>query len=156
MCQRWLRECFLNVLDLPEIINYIALTILFGIDYQVYFVIALLRFSERAILQAARRGELIVFLNGGGGRPPKKVAHMSGFASAAQDCLKEINEDANNHGGSIGTCGNSASGDKNDSIAVTLGGFRTSEHMRWMLSLQDKHRDFAFAELLSRVKGKNK
>ncbi|KAI9365394.1 broad-minded protein-domain-containing protein [Zopfochytrium polystomum] len=61
--QRWLRECFLNVLAFPEIANYLALTLLFGVDYQVYFCIAALRFCQPAIQQAARRGELIVFLN---------------------------------------------------------------------------------------------
>ncbi|KAJ3327645.1 hypothetical protein HDU76_011390 [Blyttiomyces sp. JEL0837] len=65
--QRWMRECFWNVLNFPEIANYIASIILLGIDYQIYTCIAILRHAEKAVLHAARKGELILYLNHGGG-----------------------------------------------------------------------------------------
>ncbi|ORY51889.1 hypothetical protein BCR33DRAFT_712091 [Rhizoclosmatium globosum] len=60
---RWIRECFWNVLDFPEIANYICNTLVFGVDYQVYYCIALFRHLDRAILHSTRIGELIAFLN---------------------------------------------------------------------------------------------
>ncbi|KAI9340897.1 broad-minded protein-domain-containing protein [Obelidium mucronatum] len=65
LSNRWIRECFWNVLDFPEIANYIFNTIAFGVDYQVYYCISVLRHLERQILNSTRMGGLIMFLNDG-------------------------------------------------------------------------------------------
>ncbi|KAJ3109647.1 hypothetical protein HDU97_003123 [Phlyctochytrium planicorne] len=64
--QRWIRECFWNVLDFPEIINYLTLNIVCGVDYHIYICIALLKHLERPILAASREGNLITYLNEAG------------------------------------------------------------------------------------------
>lgn len=35
ICQHWLSQCFWNFLDWREVCLYLALCILFGVDYQV-------------------------------------------------------------------------------------------------------------------------
>ncbi|KAI8612839.1 broad-minded protein-domain-containing protein [Chytriomyces sp. MP71] len=61
---RWLRECFWNVLPFPEIVLYVTTALVSGIDYQLYYCIAILRHLERRILLASTRGELLQFLSG--------------------------------------------------------------------------------------------
>ncbi|KAJ3065488.1 hypothetical protein HDU98_011144 [Podochytrium sp. JEL0797] len=63
MSTRWLRECFWNVLDFPEIATYLTHTLVLGPDYSIYYCIAVLRHLSRAILLSTRMGELIAFLN---------------------------------------------------------------------------------------------
>eukprot|EP00842_Homolaphlyctis_polyrhiza_P000608 jgi/Hompol1/1548/HPOL_005322-RA len=65
MVQRWFRECFWNVLPFPEISNFLFTCILHGIDYQIYFAIALIRHTKDRILAAARDQDLIVLINDG-------------------------------------------------------------------------------------------
>ncbi|KAI8922174.1 broad-minded protein-domain-containing protein [Powellomyces hirtus] len=61
--QRWMREMFWNTLPLPEIANYLLLSMSFGIDYQIYFCIALLRHITPDVLLATRDHELITYLH---------------------------------------------------------------------------------------------
>ncbi|KAJ3019597.1 hypothetical protein HKX48_001962 [Thoreauomyces humboldtii] len=61
--QRWMREVFWNTLPLPEIQNYLLLSLIMGIDYQIYFCIALLRHMTPDILLATRDHELISYLH---------------------------------------------------------------------------------------------
>jgi hypothetical protein len=50
---------FWNVLDFSEIQNYILTTLLYGIDYQIYFCVALLGHINEHILSSARNEKLI-------------------------------------------------------------------------------------------------
>ncbi|KAJ3111858.1 hypothetical protein HDU96_005284 [Phlyctochytrium bullatum] len=75
--QRWMRECFWNVLDFPEIINYFTFNLVAGIDYHIYFCIALLKHLERPILAAAREGKLITYLY----EPGEHVKDVATFES---------------------------------------------------------------------------
>jgi hypothetical protein len=59
---RWLREMFWNVLDFPDIANYIVLCLGCGIDYQIYFCVALFKHIEKDVLRHAREKDLISFL----------------------------------------------------------------------------------------------
>ncbi|KAJ3052354.1 hypothetical protein HK097_006475 [Rhizophlyctis rosea] len=63
ICQRWIREVFWNVLPFREIANYVLLALAFGMDYMVYFCIALLRHASPRMMLATREQELILFLN---------------------------------------------------------------------------------------------
>ncbi|KAJ3411726.1 hypothetical protein HDV05_001786 [Chytridiales sp. JEL 0842] len=61
--ERWLRECFWNVLDFSDIISYVSSVLILGVDYQIYFCISILRHVEKDILVASREGDLINFLH---------------------------------------------------------------------------------------------
>ncbi|KAJ8326199.1 hypothetical protein QVD99_002342 [Batrachochytrium dendrobatidis] len=65
MCQRWFRECFWTILPFSEITNYITISLVFGIDYHIYFAIALIRHVREQILVATRDHTLIEFMNDG-------------------------------------------------------------------------------------------
>ncbi|KAJ3276613.1 hypothetical protein HDV01_004146 [Terramyces sp. JEL0728] len=54
MVQQWIRELFWNFLDFSEIQNFILTCLLYGIDYQVYFCVALIRHCKELLLAAAR------------------------------------------------------------------------------------------------------
>jgi hypothetical protein len=43
ICSHWLKQCFWNYLDFNEIVSFISICIIFGIDYQTYFCIAILK-----------------------------------------------------------------------------------------------------------------
>jgi hypothetical protein len=55
----WLRQSFLNYLDWPQILLYLATTVVMGMDYQVYWCVCVLRSIEAAILL---RGDLLPHL----------------------------------------------------------------------------------------------
>jgi hypothetical protein len=72
---RWIREMFWNVLDFPDIAYYVGLCLGCGIDYQVYFCVALLKHVEKDVMRHAREQNLILYLvegplDLGGGRFP--------------------------------------------------------------------------------------
>ncbi|XP_065832871.1 protein broad-minded-like isoform X2 [Oscarella lobularis] len=62
MCQHWLYQCFWNYLDWQEICYFVCLCIVAGIDYQIYFCIAIFRHLEYSILQAVQQHNLLTFL----------------------------------------------------------------------------------------------
>ena len=62
ICQVWIRQCFLNYLDWNSIIWYICTCLTMGIDYQIYFCLALLKHSKKDILQYSQDGDMIRFL----------------------------------------------------------------------------------------------
>ncbi|XP_033110986.1 protein broad-minded-like [Anneissia japonica] len=62
ICQHWLTQSFWNYLDWQQICHYILVCILFGVDYQVYICIAILRFMRPHILQHRQQQNLQVFL----------------------------------------------------------------------------------------------
>jgi len=43
ICSHWLKQCFWNYLDWPDIITYLSICIVFGVDYQTYFCVAILK-----------------------------------------------------------------------------------------------------------------
>eukprot|EP00118_Oscarella_pearsei_P019053 m.199524 g.199524 ORF g.199524 m.199524 type:complete len:1322 (+) comp39573_c1_seq7:174-4139(+) len=62
MCQHWLYQCFWNYLDWPEICHFLCLCIVLGIDYEIYFCIAIFKHLEYSILQAVQQHNLLTFL----------------------------------------------------------------------------------------------
>jgi hypothetical protein len=62
MVIHWTKQCFWSVLDWPEIITYICVCILYGIDYQVYFCVALLRHLQQEIIYQHSSRNLLPFL----------------------------------------------------------------------------------------------
>ncbi|XP_064387617.1 protein broad-minded-like isoform X2 [Halichondria panicea] len=62
ICQHWLRQCFWNFFDWPEISRYLTVCILYGVDYQVYYCVSVLKYLEFKILQHTQEQDLIVFL----------------------------------------------------------------------------------------------
>jgi hypothetical protein len=53
----WLRQCFWNVLSWHDIVSYTLCTLMLGIDYQVYFCVALLRHVHPQVHSAAALGD---------------------------------------------------------------------------------------------------
>ncbi|XP_074617585.1 protein broad-minded-like isoform X1 [Acropora palmata] len=62
ICQHWLRQCFWNYLDWEEICLYISTCLTMGIDYQVYFCIAIFRHLQQDILRKTQQQHLLIFL----------------------------------------------------------------------------------------------
>jgi len=62
ICQHWLRQCFINYLNWDEIALYLSLTVVMGVDYQIYFCMSILKHIKDEILTHSQRGDLIVFL----------------------------------------------------------------------------------------------
>jgi hypothetical protein len=62
MVVHWTKQCFWSVLDWPEIVTYICVCILYGIDYQVYFCVALLRHLQQDIIAQHSSRNLLPFL----------------------------------------------------------------------------------------------
>jgi hypothetical protein len=62
MVIHWTKQCFWSVLDWPEIVTYICVCILYGIDYQVYFCVALLRHLQQDIIYQHSSRNLLPFL----------------------------------------------------------------------------------------------
>jgi hypothetical protein len=52
ICFHWLKQCFWNYLDWPDIVTYIGICVSFGIDYQAYFCIAILRHLNEKLLES--------------------------------------------------------------------------------------------------------
>ncbi len=62
MVIHWTKQCFWSVLDWPEIVTYICVCILYGIDYQAYFCVALLRHLQQDIIYQHSLRNLLPFL----------------------------------------------------------------------------------------------
>eukprot|EP01116_Phalansterium_solitarium_P002645 TRINITY_DN12794_c0_g1_i1.p1 TRINITY_DN12794_c0_g1~~TRINITY_DN12794_c0_g1_i1.p1 ORF type:complete len:142 (-),score=20.59 TRINITY_DN12794_c0_g1_i1:120-545(-) len=58
----WLTQYFLNFLDWPEISNFVALAVVLGADFQVYFCVAILHHLQSGVLESASHGVLGPFL----------------------------------------------------------------------------------------------
>ncbi|CAM9244333.1 unnamed protein product [Ectocarpus fasciculatus] len=63
---RWIRQCMLSVVDWPGVVAYLALSLLRGHDYQVYFVVALFRAAQPSVMEAASKGLDLMGLLGRG------------------------------------------------------------------------------------------
>ncbi|KAI8822140.1 broad-minded protein-domain-containing protein [Fimicolochytrium jonesii] len=75
LTQRWFRELFWTHLPLSSIGTYLLLATVFGIDYQIYFCIALLKHIQPAVLIATRDHGLVAFL----GDPSRVVGASDGI-----------------------------------------------------------------------------
>lgn len=62
VCQDWINQCFWNYLDWPEICLYIVLNVVMGVDYQVYYCIAVFAHLKEKILKACQEQNLLVLL----------------------------------------------------------------------------------------------
>lgn len=62
ICLHWIRQCFINYLDWCDIVWYITSCIVLGIDYQVYFCIAIFKHLENEVLVFCQRNDLVLFL----------------------------------------------------------------------------------------------
>ena len=62
MVVHWTKQCFWSVLDWPDIVTYICICILYGIDYQTYFCVALLRHLQDDIIYQHSSRNLLAFL----------------------------------------------------------------------------------------------
>ncbi|CBN75840.1 conserved unknown protein [Ectocarpus siliculosus] len=56
LAARWVRQCMLSVVDWPGVVAFLALSLLRGHDYQVYFVVALFRAAQPSVMEAASKG----------------------------------------------------------------------------------------------------
>jgi hypothetical protein len=95
---RWIREMFWNVLDFPDIANYVLFAMACGIDYQVYFCVALFKHIEKDVMRHAREGDLILYLVEGpldlGGRKFPDVEFMSSLESKYRvEILERMNNE---------------------------------------------------------------
>ncbi|CAM9355665.1 unnamed protein product [Scytosiphon promiscuus] len=66
LAARWMRQCMLCVVDWPGVVAYLAVALLRGHDYQVYFVVALFRTAQPSVLEAASKGLDLTALLGNG------------------------------------------------------------------------------------------
>ncbi|XP_053402163.1 protein broad-minded-like isoform X2 [Mercenaria mercenaria] len=60
--QHWLTQCFWNYLDWPDICHYIIVCMIFGVDYQVYLCVAILKHLQREIMSHMQSHDLLMFL----------------------------------------------------------------------------------------------
>ncbi|CAB1113240.1 unnamed protein product [Ectocarpus sp. CCAP 1310/34] len=56
LAARWVRQCMLSIVDWPGVVAFLALSLLRGHDYQVYFVVALFRAAQPCVMEAASKG----------------------------------------------------------------------------------------------------
>lgn len=64
ICLHWLKQCFLNYLDWPNIIAFVAICLVCGIDYQTYFCVAVLKHlnTNQSIVQHHTNKDLQFYL----------------------------------------------------------------------------------------------
>ena len=62
VAQHWMRQCFLNILNWPDIVNYILLSVVCGVDFGIYFTVAILKHLSQDILFNSQQQTLLVFL----------------------------------------------------------------------------------------------
>lgn len=62
ICYHWINQCFLNYLNYEDIVMYITTCVVMGIDYQVYFCLAVLKHLGEDILARCQDNDLILFL----------------------------------------------------------------------------------------------
>ena len=57
----WLRQCFINVLDFPDVKNFLLFGLMFGADYIVYFCVSVLHHIQADIIEQEEGTGLNVF-----------------------------------------------------------------------------------------------
>jgi phosphate starvation-inducible membrane PsiE len=58
----WLKQCFWTYLDWTDIIQYLTMVMVMGVDYQVYVCVAALRHLRPLIVEHHQTQDLVVFL----------------------------------------------------------------------------------------------
>ena len=82
IAQFWLRQCFINILNWPDIVNYVLLSVVCGVDFAIYFCVAILKHLERDILTNSQQQTLLVYL---------KDLPVSGFKTSCYvDFMKKL------------------------------------------------------------------
>ncbi|KAI8803521.1 broad-minded protein-domain-containing protein, partial [Cladochytrium replicatum] len=132
--QRWLRECFWNVLDFPDVCRYILLSLFCGVDYQIYFCLAVFKHLSDRVLAATRDQELIVFLH----------LLTSGETQIKPSSLSNSSEKEKNGGDS-----SALKDDEKDKLGQNnaLATFRVANYVTYMLELKQKYRSFILSEM---------
>ncbi|CAD5119446.1 DgyrCDS8055 [Dimorphilus gyrociliatus] len=62
ICEQWIRQSFLNYMDWTDITHYVALIVLFGVDYIVYVCVAVFKHLQKEILENCHSYTLLVYL----------------------------------------------------------------------------------------------
>ena len=62
VCCVWIQQCFLNYLDFEEICSYILTVLVMGLEYQIYFIVCVLKHLQEDILQYTQENNLMYFL----------------------------------------------------------------------------------------------
>lgn len=65
ICLHWIKQCFLNHIDWPEIVAFLVAELVLGIDYQTYFCVVLLKHMNgrnQSIVQHHTNRDLQFFL----------------------------------------------------------------------------------------------
>ena len=64
ICSHWLKQFFWNYLDWPDIAMFVSTCLVFGIDYQAYFCVAILRHlnQDQKIVQHHTYRDLQIYL----------------------------------------------------------------------------------------------
>ena len=64
ICSHWLKQCFWNYLDWNDIVTFLTICIVFGIDYQTYFCVSILKHLNKnlAIFKHHTYKDLLIFL----------------------------------------------------------------------------------------------
>lgn len=62
VCCVWIQQCFLNFLDLEEICGYILTVLVMGVEYQIYFIVCILKHLQEDILQYTQENNLMYYL----------------------------------------------------------------------------------------------
>eukprot|EP00035_Acanthoeca_spectabilis_P032643 m.19682 g.19682 ORF g.19682 m.19682 type:complete len:1323 (-) comp5474_c0_seq1:216-4184(-) len=62
VCTTWIRQCFWNVLDWVDIVQYFAVSLLYGPRMQAFFCVALFRHLEPAIVEQTQTERLTEYL----------------------------------------------------------------------------------------------
>ena len=57
----WLRQCFVNVLDFPDVKNFLLFGLMFGADYIVYFCVSVLHHIQGDIIEQEEAASLNMF-----------------------------------------------------------------------------------------------
>lgn len=62
ICVHWLKQCFWTYLDWVDIVQYLSMVMVMGVDYQVYVCVAALRHLRPHVVQHYQTQDLVVFL----------------------------------------------------------------------------------------------
>ncbi|KAI8790403.1 protein broad-minded [Biomphalaria glabrata] len=62
ICMHWLTQCFWNYLDWLDIMHYVVICVVLGVDYQIYLCVAILKHLQENILSHMQDQDLVIFL----------------------------------------------------------------------------------------------
>ena len=62
VCCVWIQQCFLNYLDVEEVCGYILTVLVMGLEYQIYYIICILKHLQEDILEYTQENNLLYYL----------------------------------------------------------------------------------------------